>query len=199
MWNVRRLCSQILWMEEGRVRASGPAAEIAERYMSEVNTEALSNQVTALQSHRGGTGEIRYASIDLCAGDGATANVFHAGDTLIVRAGYSATTPVEAPTFQVAIVDVDTGVVVSTASTKLADVPARVSGDGAIQCRFERLPLRPRQYILRLSISDAMQLASYDEVIAGPRFAVHAAGAGVDSLVDDQEGLVSIPFSFSHR
>ncbi len=31
MWNVRRLCDQILWMEEGRVRAYGRAGEIAER------------------------------------------------------------------------------------------------------------------------------------------------------------------------
>src|SRR4051812_30383041 len=44
MWNVRRLCSDILWMEEGRVRAYGPAGEIAERYMNEINIEALANQ-----------------------------------------------------------------------------------------------------------------------------------------------------------
>ena len=74
-----------------------------------------------------------------------------------------------------------------------------MSGEGAIECRFERLPLRPRQYVLRMSITDAMQLASYDEVIAGPRFAVRAPGTGVDSFADDQEGLVSIPFSFTHR
>jgi hypothetical protein len=61
------------------------------------------------------------------------------------------------------------------------------------------MPLRPRQYVLRLSITDSMQLTSYDEVTSGPRFAVHAAGAGVDSLADDQEGLVSIPFAFTHR
>ena len=60
MWNVRRLCDHILWMDDGRVRAYGPAAEIAERYMSEVNLQALANQGTALQSHRGGTGEIRF-------------------------------------------------------------------------------------------------------------------------------------------
>ena len=46
MWNVRRLCSEILWMEDGRVRAYGPAGEIAERYMNEVNLEALANQAT---------------------------------------------------------------------------------------------------------------------------------------------------------
>src|SRR5580765_1729952 len=55
MWNVRRLCSQILWMDHGGVRGYGPAGEIAERYMNEVNLEALSNQSTSLQSHRRGT------------------------------------------------------------------------------------------------------------------------------------------------
>ena len=199
MWNVRRLCSQILWMDEGRVRASGPAAAIAERYMSEVNLDALSGTATSLQSHRGGTGEIRYVSIELTTADGAAANTFNAGETLVVRATYAASAATPEPVFQVAIVDVDTGTVVSTASTAAADVPARVSGEGTVECRFERLPLRPRQYLLRLTITDAMQLASYDEVLAGPRFAVHAAGSGVDSFADDQEGLVSIPFSFTHR
>src|SRR5712691_12534632 len=65
MWNVRRLCSEILWMEQGAVRAYGPAGEIAERYMSEVNLEALANQGNALQSHRGGTGEVRFVSVDV--------------------------------------------------------------------------------------------------------------------------------------
>ena len=199
MWNVRRLCSQILWMEEGRVRANGPAAEIAERYMSEVNLQAVSSQGAALQSHRGGTGEMRYESIELCKADGTVANVFHAGDTLVVRAAYAAAAAIDAPVFQVAIVDVDTGVVVSTATTGVAAVPARVTGRGGIECRFDRLPLRPRQYVLRLSITDALQLTSYDEVTAGPRFAVQATGAGVDSLADDQEGLVSIPFVYTHR
>src|SRR5262245_59471775 len=65
MWNVRRLCSDILWLEDGRVRAYGPAGEMAERYMTEVNLESLANQGNALQSHRGGTGEVRFTSIDL--------------------------------------------------------------------------------------------------------------------------------------
>src|SRR3954471_20213723 len=65
MWNVRRLCSEILWMEGGGVRACGPAAEIAERYMNEINIEALANQSVNLQSHRGGTGEVRYTAVDV--------------------------------------------------------------------------------------------------------------------------------------
>jgi len=199
MWNVRRLCSQILWMEEGAVRAHGPAGEVAERYMNEVNLQALTNQDTALQSHRGGTGEVRFDHIEIVNQTGAPATTFAANDTLIVRGTYTAAKAVARPVFQIAIVDVDTGVIVTTANSARADVPDMVSGPGAIEMRFGQLPLRPRQYVLRLSITDAHQLGSYDEIVAGPRFAITGTGGGVDSLADEQDGLVSVPFEVEHR
>ena len=199
LWNVRRLCSQILWMEEGRVRAHGPAGEIAERYMNEVNVEALANQSTALQRHRGGTGEVRYVSVDLTDDAGRATIAIAPGDTLVVRATYRADRPVDRPVFQIAIIDVDTGLVITAATSRAADVPAQVSGPGAIECRFARLPLRPRQYVLRLSITDSHQLASYDVITAGPRFAVSGEGRGVDGLADEDDGLVSLPYEFAHH
>ncbi|MGH9386026.1 MAG: ABC transporter ATP-binding protein [Vicinamibacterales bacterium] len=199
MWNVRRLCSQILWLDEGRVRAFGPAGEIAERYMNEVNLQALADQATSLQSHRGGTGEVRFAAVDVLDGHGAPASLFACGGALVVRATYVAAKSVEHPVFQIAIVDVDTGVIVTSASSAGRPMPQNVEGSGEVEFRFERLPLRPRQYVLRLSITDAMQLASYDVVVAGPRFAVTARGGGVDTLADEQDGLVSLPYELVHR
>jgi ABC-type polysaccharide/polyol phosphate transport system ATPase subunit len=202
MWNVRRLCSEILWMENGTVRAYGEAGAIAEKYMNEVNLQAMQNQATSLQSHRGGTGEIRFEHVDLFDGSGTASATFSPDDTLVIRAAYRASKPVESPVFQVAIVDIDTGVVVTTANTgqqasRLAG--QQVEGEGEIEIRFAHLPLRPRQYVLRLSITDAYQLASYDVVTAGPRFAVTGQGAGVDSLADEQDGLVTVPFEVTHR
>ena len=199
MWNVRRLCSQILWMEAGRVRAYGPAAEIAERYMNEVNLDALANQSTALQSHRGGTGEVRYAAVEVLDDTGRPATMIAPGDTLVVRATYRTEQPVERPVFLIAIIDVDTGLVITTATSRGGDVPSRVTGPGTVECRFARLPLRPRQYVLRLSITDSHQLASYDIVTAGPRFAVTGHGGGVDNLADEEDGLVSLPYEFAHH
>jgi ABC-type polysaccharide/polyol phosphate transport system ATPase subunit len=199
MWNVRRLCSEILWMEDGQVRAYGPAGEIAERYMNEVNVEALANQANALQSHRGGTGEIRYTAVDLVDEAGRATTMIAPGDTLVVRAAYRAERRLARPVFQVAIVDVDSGIVITTAGSTLVDVPPEVDGAGVVECRFARLPLRPRQYVLRLSITDAHQLASYDVVSAGPRFAVMSDGRGVDGLADEQDGLVSLPYEFVHH
>jgi ABC-type polysaccharide/polyol phosphate transport system ATPase subunit len=199
MWNVRRLCDQILWMEEGRVRAYGSAAEIAERYMSEVNVQALANQSTALQSHRGGTGEIRYTDVEIVDTGGRPSVLLAPGETLVVRAAYRAEQAIARPVFQVAIIDVDTGLVITTATSRTNDVPDVVGGSGTIECRFPRMPLRPRQYILRLSITDSHQLASYDLVSAGPRFAVSGRGAGVEGLADEEDGLVSLPFEFAHH
>ena len=199
MWNVRRLCSDILWMENGSVRAYGEAGAIAETYMNEVNLQAMQNQATSLQSHRGGTGEVRFEHVDLYNANGAPSATFAQNDTLVIRGSYMASKAVESPVFQVAIVDIDTGVVVTTASTAGRNAATTVQGPGEIEIRFAQLPLRPRQYVLRLSITDAFQLASYDVVTAGPRFAITGQGAGVDSLADEQDGLVTLPFDVAHR
>jgi ABC-2 type transport system ATP-binding protein len=193
MWNVRRLCDQILWMEEGRVRAYGPAAEIAERYMSEVNLQALANQGTALQSHRGGTGEIRYTRVEIVDADGRPSVALAPGDTLVVRAAYRAERPVARPVFQVAIVDVDTGLVITTATSRPNDVPDAVGGLGTIECRFPRLPLRPRQHLACRSptlISSPYDLAGRPPLCGErPRFCRQPA--------DEEDGPVSLPFEFA--
>ena len=99
--------------------------------------------------------------------------------------------------FQIAIIDVDSGLVVTSASSDPVSSPAHVSGGGTLECRFDELPLRARQYVLRLTITDDHLMASYDQVTAGPRFAVSGRGKGVENLADEDEGLVSLPYRFS--
>ena len=120
---------------------------------------------------------------------------------MVVRVRYRADRAVEQPVFQIAIIDVDTGMAITTASSTSADVPDQLVGEGTIECRFLALPLRPRQYVLRLSITDSHQLASYDVVTAGPRFAVAGRGRGMDSFIpsEDEDGLVSLPYEFAHH
>ncbi|HJZ72596.1 MAG TPA: ABC transporter ATP-binding protein [Vicinamibacterales bacterium] len=199
LWNVRRLCTDIVWMEQGGVRAYGAAGEIAERYMNEVNADALANQENALQSHRGGTGEVRYTQVEVLDDLGRPATTIAHGATLVVRAEYQVHAQVERPIFQVAIIDVDTGLVIATATSAADAMSAAVPGSAAVECRFERVPLRPRQYVLRLSILDSHQLASYDVISAGPRFAIASDGRGVDGLGDEEDGLVSLPYAFVHH
>ena len=193
MWNIRRLCDRILWMDQGRVRAYGTAAEIAERYMNEVNLEALANERTALQSHRRGTGEIRFTSIRLLDAAGDETKLMTAGDSLTVAAEYRTTVPVHGPLFQASIVDVDTGFIVTTASSTPSRMP--VAEGGAVRWTFPELALRPRHYIVRVAAFDGLKTVEYDQVSAGPRFVVAPRS---DAIGDDDDGFVSLPCTFEH-
>lgn len=197
MWNVRRLCDRILWMDQGRVRAYGPAAEMAEQYMREVNLEALSNEHAALQSHRRGTGEIRLTALRLLDEAGQEIKMIAAGDALTIAADYEANQPVRRPLFHVSIVDVDTGFTVSTASSSPSQVPL-ADGAGAIRCTFHALPLRPRHYIVRLAIFDGLKTVEYDHVTAGPRFIVTAPAGGLEASDEEEDGFVSLACAFDY-
>jgi hypothetical protein len=167
--------------------------------MTEVNLRAIDNQQNALQSHRGGTGEVRFTTIAIRDAAGREVTSVVEGGRLNVRAGYTASARVDAPVFQIAIIDVDTGMVVATATSATSDVPSAVSGDGVMECCFDDIPLRRRQYALRLTITDSHQLMSYDVVTAGPRFAVTAGAVGPARSAEDEDGLVSVPYRFVHR
>jgi ABC-type polysaccharide/polyol phosphate transport system ATPase subunit len=194
MWNVRRLCDHILWMDKGRVRAYGSASDMAEQYMREVNLEALANERTALQSHRRGTGEVRFTAIRLLDANGSETKMIAPGDGLTIAAEYRATEAIRQPVFHVAIVDVDTGFVVSTAASQPSHAPV-VDGTGQIRCTFPGLPLRPRHYIIRLAIFDTLRTVEYDHVTAGPRFVVSPAGRGGE-YGDEEDGFVTLPCAF---
>jgi lipopolysaccharide transport system ATP-binding protein len=198
LWNVRRLCDQIVWLDQGRIRASGAAAEIADRYTEEVNGDVPASRQNPLQGLRAGTGEIRYTDVEVVDCTGRQADRIREGDTLVVRARYDASRRIASPVFQVAIVDVETGLTVATATSSPADSPSTLENAGAVDCIFESLPLRPRHYALRMTITDAQQLVSYDVVAGGPRFRVTAPGGSAGLSTGAGDGLVSLPYRFEY-
>ena len=82
--------------------------------------------------------------MDLVDASGRTATMLAAGDTLVVRAQYRADERVQRPVFQLGIIDVDTGLVIATATSSRVDAPRDVLGSGLVEWRFAGLPLRPR-------------------------------------------------------
>ena len=125
IWNVRRLCDEIIWMEEGRVRAAGAAAgdrrSLHGRSQSRGARQPADAAAEPSRRHRRDPLHQRRDRrprrppgrlVRLKAGRSWS------------RAGYQAARRVESPVFQVAIVDVDTGFVVATATSS----PSPASG-----------------------------------------------------------------------
>ena len=102
--------------------------------------------------------------------------------------------------FQVAIVDVDIGLVDHDGDLEAGGRAKQVEGDGTVECRFDACPLRPRQYVLRLvGLPIATSSRRTTSSPPGRDSRLRGQGAGVDSLADEEDGLVSMPFQFHHR
>jgi ABC-type sulfate/molybdate transport systems ATPase subunit len=197
IWSVRRLCERIIWMDDGAIRASGASADVAEQYMNEVNLRALGNQHNALSSHRAGTGEVRCVGISISeAGEGQPA-IVSSTLPLTARVSYQTTRSLSDVVFQLSIVDVDTGVVVTTATSRPIDLV--LAEAGAVDCTFDPLPLRRRQYVLQLVITDRQHAVSYDVVSAGPRFTMAAVSGSASDDDLGGLGLIAVPYRFEQR
>jgi hypothetical protein len=146
-----------------------------------------------LQSHRRGTGEIRFTAIRLLDAAGDETKLVTAGDPLTIAAEYRAIEPVAGPLFQASIVDVDTGFVITTASSSPSRTP--LAEGGAVRWTFPELSLRPRHYVVRVAAYDGLKTVEYDHVSAGPRFVVAPQS---DAIGDDEDGFVSLPCTFEH-
>ena len=62
MLAVRRLCSRAVWLDGGRVRATGPAAAVVGDYLR-VATEALPERVWPDPATQPGTDAVRLAAV----------------------------------------------------------------------------------------------------------------------------------------
>ena len=196
MWNVRRLCDRILWMDEGRVRAFG-AAGGDRRALHERGQPARARQPGERAAepsrrhrrnplHRRRDRRRRLACRPASCRDGSP---------LVVRAGYQAASRVARPVFQVAIVDVDTGLVVATAIVAMPrDVPLRRRRRRRDRMRLRvasaaAAPVRPAP--------DDHRRPSARVVRRGHRRAAvrrHGRRAGRSAASDDEDGFVSLPY-----
>jgi hypothetical protein len=199
--NVRGLCRDVIWLDKGEIRAQGETESVIAQYLDHVNQQAASEvRARDRTEMRGGSGQVRYTSVEILDDHGRSREVFSLGEPIRVRASYDVLEPVDRPLFRFGLTSPAHGVTVSMADSHGADVPARVEGPGQVECRFAALPLRPGQYSVQLFITGSELAGLYDALTLGESFVVSAADVGVDhGYTAGQSDLVHIPFEVTHR
>lgn len=197
--NVRALCRQVLWIEQGQVRAFGPTDEVVAHYLDEINLRAAQEQAARDRTEiRGGSGDARFTQVELLNGDGQPTDVFGTGDRIRIRAHYHAFRELESPIFRFAVTAPRAGVTICAADSTTADVPARVTGDGTIECDMIVPPLRPGHYSTALTILGADQIALYDHLAVARDFVISAATNGEAPTEATRDDLIQVPASIRH-
>ncbi len=173
---VRKLCSRVLWIDKGKLRAQGTADETIRAYLTSVRTSPRSDiENLAERSDRSGSGKVRAVSF-IARSVGSENLTPQTGSDADFVISYSGSSDEPLSRMHVAIGVVDSyGVRVFACTTSMTslrdfrDVPA----NGQIICRIKNLPLIPGEYWVDILLKDdhglvdSIDKASNFEVIDG--------------------------------
>jgi ABC-2 type transport system ATP-binding protein len=188
MSQLRNMCDQVAWLEEGTVKEVGAPGNIVDDYVGEAHTERESVTVSEPSSdeHRWGSGEARVESFELLDAAGAPTRQARTGDAVTVRLHWSTSEPVERPVFGVAVHSLE-GIEVTGPNTRDAElVPDKIDGAGVVDLHVPRLLLLPGTYDLSAAVYDWTRQHPYDHRHRAVRFDVEPG------LPREEHGLTSL-------
>jgi lipopolysaccharide transport system ATP-binding protein len=162
---VRSICERVIWLEDGQVKADGPAEEVITQYVlaQQGITPAAEPPVDApapeedekadadFKIHSNDPAfEIRsVATVDT---GGQPCSVFGTPDTICVRCRLTAERSYEDVRIVVGILDMETGVVLTACDNVLAGGPDLFHGQTILEARFPQITLRPRLYGIAVAV-----------------------------------------------
>lgn len=199
---IQSICNRVIWLEDGRIQAEGPATDVIMQYQQHVAAgEDAKLQEAALASgdsqnspgvapsampNRWGTGALRIRDVELCGADGARKTVFFTGDEMQIHLHYQCTTRIEKPVFGLAIHH-QNGVNVFGPNTKFGglEIPY-VEGSGDVVYTIPRLPLLEGGYVISVAAVNDSDTETYDFIDRAYPFQVYpgdrSAGYGMVAL-----------------
>ncbi|MEJ2750084.1 MAG: Wzt carbohydrate-binding domain-containing protein, partial [Anaerolineae bacterium] len=186
---MRKLCTKLIWLENGSVREEGPTEMVAGYYQTfshDREGKQLSNRA-AQSFKRTGSGEIVLTAVRILDAAGHESNTFKTGDLLTIEMDYLAHEPINDPEFGLAFFHQD-GTHIAGPNNLVGGVHAGViEGAGKIRYCVEDLPLLPALYHVTAAIHDGRSNRTFDFHDKAYTFRVVPGGT------DEIYGLIKMP------
>lgn len=194
---VRQFCTSAVWLENGKIRASGGVDDVVGRYLGQtwggvaVSRDGKSGPQSA--SQRWGSGEARIVDVRFYDAQGREQEVFYTGEAFTARIVYHASVRIERPSFGIAIYRND-GIHITGPDTTTAgyDIPY-IEGDGVVEYTIPNLPLLAGTYEFSATIYDHYSRHPFDH--QHRMYAFHVRQA----RLKEREGAVYIPSIWRHQ
>ncbi len=162
---IRRLCSHLIWLEHGEMRASGPTEVVANEYKEFSNLAAGKQLVVHRQDgafRRWGSREIEITGVRFLDSAGEPQSIFKTGDDLVIEIAYNAHQPIPNPEFGLAIFRQD-GIHINGPNSQMAGMETGIiEGPGYVYYHIKELPLLPARYQVTVAIHDGRLMNAYD-------------------------------------
>jgi lipopolysaccharide transport system ATP-binding protein len=185
---MRRLCTHVLWLEQGKVRAFGQTEQVISQYLDSLyQVEPRQMELGAPSFTRWGTGDIELTAVRILNEAGEPQNTFRTGDALILEMSYQCHRPVTEPEFGLAIYRRDS-FQINGPNNQLAGLQMGVvSGSGTVRYQIADLCLLPGSYLVTAAIHDSRRARAFDYHEKAYEFQVVAGGT------HEVYGLVAFP------
>ena len=162
---IGRLCSEVVWLEQGRVVQIGSTDHILAQYRDHLFQrvgQQLSIENEAGGYRRWGTRQIEITGVRLLNDANEETTIFHTGDSLRVEIAYTAHEPIVEPEFGLALYRHD-GLHLNGPNTRVGGLEMGVvEGNGVVSYTIERLPFLPGRYQMTAAIHDGQRPLAYD-------------------------------------
>jgi len=151
---IQRLCDRAIWLDQGRVAATGTVRDVATAYHLEVGERELRER--ALRGEVGGrtgSGEIEIVSAKVIGSDGAANTLLEIGDPASFEIRYRNTSGVSDAVFGVYVYR-DDGTGIYATNTMLDDVAVPLRAEGVVRFAMDSLALLPGAYDVDVAATD---------------------------------------------
>lgn len=157
---VRNLCDAAVWLDRGKIRANGPAGEVADAYLGEVHVDR--EVAEGGGGTRWGSGDVRFTAVELLGPKGEPTEQVRTGDEVTFRLHFDATKPVPHPVFGLGVYTLE-GIQVTGPNTREAGaVVDHIEGEGHVDLRVDRLLLLPGSYTVSAACTDETVSHTFD-------------------------------------
>ncbi len=183
------LCSDVIWLEKGRLHLAGPAEQVLAQYRDHLFQrvgEQLNFENDLGTFRRWGTRQIEITGVRLLSGDGEETTIFRTGDPLCIEMAYLAHEPIRDPEFGLALYRGD-GLHITGPNTRAGGLALGVvEGPGVVRYAIDRLPLLPGRYRVTAAVHDSARPIAYDYHEEAYSFRIVEGGTA------EREGLLAL-------
>ncbi|MBI5752373.1 MAG: ABC transporter ATP-binding protein [Hydrogenophilales bacterium] len=189
---VARMCSRVILLDHGRIKADGLPSEICDAFYAQSNRRIVdqkqSGNVSANKILM--SGEVSLEELTLLDQEGAPVHDLVAGEACTIRCVFQAQKPIENIEIVYGFHTTDFVYISSMGTSHLTDEVKLVAGRNIIDCRVEHVPLTPGVYAIRIGVFDKL----LTKILYGETLKVFSVLQNRIPLSKmTQQGLIDIP------
>jgi ABC-2 type transport system ATP-binding protein len=186
--SIQQLCKEVIWLEKGKIRQRGPAADVIANYTGE--SYDVHAQQDAEHRERWGTGAAHITSLRLIDVAGNVAERLATNAPAKVVVDITPAEKLHSPTVRLTITRADDTVVWSGTSQNSRPPLGNLGEQASLEVAIERMPLLEGSYFLSAAITDATGTTEFDHLRNWVKFEVHQEHFF-------EEGVLSLPASWT--